>query len=129
MKLSFRKKSERVKVEAFRLGFSSCKVTEPKISQRAQEDYKSFLCKNYHGDMNWLSERTELRLDPKALWKNVKSIIVLAESYLDTNNVLENLQEREKGNISIYARGDDYHKVVKKEAKTAGTLSGFRIFM
>ena len=117
MKLSFRKKSERVKVEALRLGFSSCKVTEPKISQRAQEDYKTFLCKNYHGDMNWLSERTELRLDPKALWKNVKSIIVLAESYLDTNNVLENLQEREKGNISIYARGDDYHKVVKKRLK------------
>ncbi len=111
------KKSDQIKNEALRLGFSSCKITDPKISSIAKNDFKSFLNKNYFGQMNWINERVELRLQPKLVWKDAQSVIVLSESYLKSENALMNLEKPEKGNISIYARGDDYHKVVKKRLK------------
>ena len=67
--------------------------------------------------MNWINERVELRLQPKLVWKNAKSVILLSDSYLKSENTLMNLEKPEKGNISIYARGDDYHNVVKKKLK------------
>ena len=110
-------KSNWIKREALRIGFSSCSITEPSISKNAKNDFKSFLSKNYFGQMNWMNERVHFRLEPKLLWKEVKSVVVLSETYLHDKNVLENLDKKNKGNISIYARGDDYHKVMKKRLK------------
>lgn len=117
MKNDVENMSEKVKRDALGLGFNSCHITAPEISQRAKADFRGFLKENYYGQMDWLNQRVHLRLEPKLMWNNVKSVIVLSESYMLTDDVLGNLTKPKKGNISIYARGDDYHKVVKKRLK------------
>ena len=117
MKISLEEISQKVKTEASKAGFSSCNITAPLISQKAKSDFLKFLDENYNGQMAWLKKRVELRLSPKSLWKEVKSVIVLGESYMVNADVLQNLEKPNKGNISVYARGDDYHKVVKKRLK------------
>ncbi len=87
------------------------------ISGRAKSDFQKFLDENYYGQMSWLKKRVEFRLNPKSLWKDVKSVIVLGESYMVDADVMKNLEKPNRGNISIYSRGDDYHKVVKKRLK------------
>ena len=89
-------KSNWIKREALRIGFSSCSITEPSISKSAKNDFKSFLSKNYFGQMNWMNERAQFRLDPKLLWKEVKSVVVLSETYSHNKNVLENLDKKNK---------------------------------
>ena len=64
-----------------------------------------------------MKERSHLRSDPKKLWSDVKSIIVLGNNYNDSCNSLELLSYRDKGIISVYARNEDYHSVIKKKLK------------
>ena len=64
-----------------------------------------------------MKERSHLRSDPKKLWSDVKSIIVLGNNYNDSCNSLELLSYRDKGIISVYARNKDYHAVIKKKLK------------
>ena len=117
MKISLEDVSEKVKTEALKIGFSSCNITAPIISEKAKNDFQKFLDDNYYGQMSWLKKRVKFRLNPKSLWKEVRSVIVLGESYMVDADVLQNLKKATKGNISIYARGDDYHKVLKKRLK------------
>ena len=64
-----------------------------------------------------MKERSHLRSDPKKLWSDVKSIIVLGNNYNDNCNSLELLSHKDKAIISVYARNEDYHSVIKKKLK------------
>ncbi|MEM6901428.1 MAG: tRNA epoxyqueuosine(34) reductase QueG, partial [Pseudomonadota bacterium] len=57
------------------------------------------------------------RGDPRVLWPECRSVIMLAESYTPQSDPLEGLAQPETGNISVYSRGKDYHDVVKKRLK------------
>jgi epoxyqueuosine reductase len=67
--------------------------------------------------MDWLAANAERRADPKKLWPDVRSIIMLGVNYGPDENPLEILAQRSRGAISVYARGDDYHDVIKKRLK------------
>ena len=67
--------------------------------------------------MYWMQERSHLRSDPKILWPDVKSIIVLGSNYHNDCNSLGLLNKKDKAIISVYARNEDYHKVIKKKLK------------
>ncbi len=67
--------------------------------------------------MYWMQEHSHLRSDPKILWPDVKSIIVLGSNYHNDCNSLELLNKKDKAIISVYARNKDYHKVIKKKLK------------
>ena len=67
--------------------------------------------------MYWMQEHSHLRSDPKILWPDVKSIIVLGSNYHNDCNSLELLNKKDKAIISVYARNEDYHKVIKKKLK------------
>ena len=101
-------------------GFDVMKVTDPKINKKDNIYMKEFLVKNYHGDMDWLKKNTERRMSPKKLWKDTKSIIILGVNYGPDHNPMNNLNSKEIGNISVYARGYDYHDVIKKNLKRFG---------
>jgi epoxyqueuosine reductase len=103
---------------ARQLGFDIVRVTRPDAAAQAKARLERFLREGQHGDMAWLARTAEQRGDPRALWPQVRSIIMLGLNYGSADNPLAILQRRERGAISVYARGDDYHDVIKPRLKT-----------
>jgi|TARA_B000000609_G_scaffold140479_1_gene118750 epoxyqueuosine reductase len=68
--------------------------------------------------MTWLSDRIEWRENPKILWPEAKSVIMLAQSYAPVHNPMDVLKYPNKAAISVYAQNKDYHVVIKKKLKS-----------
>ena len=66
--------------------------------------------------MSWLAD--ERRGDPRALWPQVRSVVMLGVNYGPETDPLAVLRQRERGAISVYAQGDDYHEVIKPRLKS-----------
>jgi epoxyqueuosine reductase len=77
----------------------------------------AFLAAGWHGDMHWLGARSQLRANPQALWPAAKSAILVGLSYAPDCDPLAALADKSCGAISVYARGEDYHDVLKKRLK------------
>ncbi|HEX2634719.1 MAG TPA: tRNA epoxyqueuosine(34) reductase QueG [Bradyrhizobium sp.] len=103
--------------EARALGFDSFGITGPDAIRGAGQWFHAFLELGAHGDMDWLAVRPERRADPRLLWPDVRSIIMLGVNYGPDEDPLAILAERTRGAISVYAKGDDYHDVIKKRLK------------
>ncbi len=104
--------------EAKILGFDCIGVTAPDAIGKAGEYFRAFLDTGGHGDMDWLASHPERRMDPRVLWPGVRSIVMLGVNYGPDENPLDILKARSRGAISVYAKGDDYHDVIKKRLKT-----------
>ena len=73
--------------------------------------------------MGWMAETFARRVDPKALWPEARSVIMLAVNYGPADDPMMSLQDRSRAAISVYARHRDYHDVIKGRLKTlAGWL-------
>jgi epoxyqueuosine reductase len=70
--------------------------------------------------MEWMAANADRRGDPRAMWPQVRSIIMLGLNYGPTDDPLAVLKDRGRGGISVYARGDDYHDVIKPRLKHLG---------
>ena len=70
--------------------------------------------------MTWMAANSERRGDPRALWSQVRSILMLGVNYGPDGDPLAVLKERHRGGISVYARGDDYHDLIKSRLKQIG---------
>ncbi len=70
--------------------------------------------------MTWMAEKAERRGDPRALWPQARSIVMLGINYGPDDDPLAILKYPTRGGISVYARGDDYHEVVKPRLKAIG---------
>jgi len=103
--------------EARALGFDAIGVTDPSAIGDAGKHFNAFLESGGHGDMDWLAAHPERRADPRVLWSDVRSIIMLGVNYGPDENPLAILQQRSRGAISVYAQGDDYHELIKKRLK------------
>jgi epoxyqueuosine reductase len=75
------------------------------------------LAEGLHGDMSWMESTAARRGTPSALWPDVRSIIMLGLNYGPDHDPLAALQQRERAAISVYAKGDDYHELIKKRLK------------
>lgn len=64
-----------------------------------------------------MARNAERRADPRILWPEVRSIIAVGLNYGPTDDPLAALERRERGAISVYARGGDYHKLMKGRLK------------
>ncbi len=78
---------------------------------------EAFVGQGFHGQMGWMAERMGWRGDPLALWPQVRSIIVLAEPYTPEEEPEASTVLADRGTVSVYARGKDYHDLVKKRLK------------
>ena len=67
--------------------------------------------------MTWMAEKADRRGDPRALWPDARSIVMLGVNYGPDADPLSILKHRTRGGISVYARGDDYHEVIKPRLK------------
>jgi epoxyqueuosine reductase len=103
--------------EARALGFDCVGVTAPDAIAEAGRHFQEFLDAGAHGDMDWLAAHPERRTDPRGLWAGVRSVIMLGVNYGPDENPLAILERRTRGAISVYARGDDYHDLIKKRLK------------
>jgi epoxyqueuosine reductase len=84
---------------------------------QAKARLEQFLADGAHGDMDWLQSTAELRGDPRVLWPDVRSIVMLGVNYGPAHDPLAILQQRERGAISVYAQREDYHEIIKKRLK------------
>jgi len=106
-------------------GFDTVGVTRPDSIPQAAERLRHFLAKGAHGDMDWMETTAARRGTPRALWPQVRSVIMLGLNYGHGagSDPLAILKRRERGAISVYAQADDYHDVIKPRLKAlAGWL-------
>lgn len=108
---------ERLLAQARAEGFSNARITKPESIPEVPGRLEAFLKSGFHGQMKWMENQQTWRGAPKTLWPEVKSVLMLAESYAPKDDPLQNLKDHNIGNISVYARGKDYHDVVKKRLK------------
>jgi epoxyqueuosine reductase len=83
----------------------------------ASERLERFLEIDRHGTMDWMRHNAERRGDPLALWPAAKTIIVLGINYAPDHDPLASLAMPDRGAISVYAQGADYHDVIKKRLR------------
>jgi len=103
--------------EAKTLGFDCIGVTEPGSIETAGKHFLEFIASGGHGDMDWLAAQPERRVDPRGLWQDVRSVIMLGVNYGPDEDPLAILKQRTRAAISVYAQGDDYHDLIKKRLK------------
>ncbi|WP_422075699.1 tRNA epoxyqueuosine(34) reductase QueG [Tranquillimonas rosea] len=110
----------RLDAEARQAGFAAMGVTTPDAVPQAAGRLEAFVGAGRHGQMQWMAERMGWRGDPAALWPAARSVVMLAESYTPEHDPLAVLGQRERGAVSVYAQGKDYHDLVKKRLKRVG---------
>jgi epoxyqueuosine reductase len=98
-------------------GFDVLGVTRPDALDDVRKHLARFLSDGAHGDMVWMEANAERRGNPKVLWPEVRSIIMLGLNYGPQDDPLTILSERTRGAISVYAQGDDYHELIKPRLK------------
>ena len=112
---------KRLKAFAKEQGLSDLAIANPHSIKSVSKNLKLFLEKGYHGQMDWLLKKSNFRSDPTKLWSDVKSVIVVSDVYTPKYNPLHSLNFKNRGNISVYAHGKDYHDVIKKKLKKIGS--------
>jgi epoxyqueuosine reductase len=108
---------EALGAEAERLGFAACGIapadTDPARAGRLRE----WLGEGAHGTMEWMEAREAQRAAPQALWPEARSVIALGMSYAPARDPLALATALDRGRISVYAQGADYHDTVKRALK------------
>jgi len=108
---------DRILAIADEAGFETVRFTRPDAIPHAGDQLMSFLERGHHGDMDWMEETAERRRDPSALWADARSVVVLGLNYGPDANPMTALDETSNGVISVYAKGKDYHDLIKKKLK------------
>jgi len=98
-------------------GFDVAGVSKPDAAPETKARLERFLADGAHGDMAWLATTAARRASPSALWPDVRSVIMLGMNYGPDENPLAILKHKDRGAISAYAKGDDYHELIKARLK------------
>ena len=103
--------------QALTEGFDLVGITSADLPELNKIAFSEFLTNNWHGDMLWMEEKKQRRENPSHLWPEAKSVIMLAMNYGPEQNPLPELKKTKNGVLSCYAKGKDYHDIVKKKLK------------
>ena len=101
-----------IKTEAKRLGFLSCGVSKSDFLEEEAPRLEKWLNNNMHGEMGYMENHFDKRLDPRLLVEGSKSVISLLLNYFP-----EETQVTDTYKISKYAYGQDYHHIIKSKLK------------
>ena len=108
---------EAVRARALALGFDAAGFAAAVSGEADGVNLAAFLSGGRHGDMTWLADTYARRADPRVLWPEARSVIVLGASYAPPEDPRRALGAVDRGVVSVYARNRDYHDVVKGRAK------------
>lgn len=132
--------------EAINLGFGDIRVSDTDLSV-AGPRLKEWLDEGRHGDMNYMRERAHLRLNPQELQPGTVRVLTVRMDYLpDTsemrqavdwrNKEIDRWDEPDQAVVAIYARGRDYHKVLRYRLQSLADVIekkigpfGYRVFV
>ena len=109
--------ARRIRTFAAAHGFVSCGIARADAAPRTGERLRQWLADGCHGDMLWMESRADERASPRGLWPDVQSVIMLGMSYAPAHDPLALERVTDRGRISVYAQGQDYHDVVKRALK------------
>jgi epoxyqueuosine reductase len=105
---------EAIRAEALARGFDAVGFAEARLAGSARADLAEFLARGYHGEMGWLAAHAERRGDPRTLWPEARTVVVLGMNYGAHD---DEQADGDSGIVSVYARGRDYHDTIKKRLK------------
>lgn len=105
--------SQLIKDEAKKLGFMFCGIAKAEFLEEEAPRLEKWLNNNMHGEMQYMENHFDKRLDPRLLVDGAKSVISLALNYYTDSTQLDPLAPK----ISKYAYGLDYHNVIKDKLK------------
>ena len=98
-------------------GFAEIYVTDARLDDRTGAGLDAFLADRFEGDMAWLRETADRRRQPVGMWADARTAIIALMNYGPDHDPMDNLRAIGSGNISVYARGRDYHDVIKGKLK------------
>ena len=103
---------EKIKLKASEIGFQKVGIVraEPLVDEAAH--LNDWLSRGFHGEMAWMEREPEKRSDPRLLFPEARSVVVVALNYFTPHQHQSNANT---GKISRYAWGDDYHDVVREK--------------
>jgi epoxyqueuosine reductase len=107
----------RLHAAAMTLGFDAAGIARLHAGGAQAERLRDFLAAGRHGDMDWMETHSQRRGDPLKLWPEAKSVLMVAMSYAPKTDPLDALKSGERGAISVYAQGKDYHEILKPKLK------------
>ena len=124
--------SQLIKQKAEKFGFQSCGISKAEFLEEEAPRLEAWLNKGYHGEMKYMENHFDKRLDPTLLVDGAKSVISLSYNYFPKVKI----DEINNFKISKYAYGEDYHEVIKDILKEmVAELQeeigefGFRVFV
>ncbi|MGE5163121.1 MAG: tRNA epoxyqueuosine(34) reductase QueG [Sphingobacteriales bacterium] len=103
--------------EARTRGFGAFGIVKPDAVSELKTRLESYLAGGTYGDMVWLASTAERRASPLTMWPDVRSIIMLGMNYGPDDDPLAILKSHDRAAISVYAKGDDYHDLIKSRLK------------
>lgn len=104
--------TQKIKEEAKRLGFATCGMAKAAFLEDEASNLEGWLKNGYHGEMRYMENHFDKRLDPRLLVPGAKTVISLAYNYFP-----EEVQNEGTYKVAKYAYGQDYHHVVKGKLK------------
>ncbi|MFI5453215.1 tRNA epoxyqueuosine(34) reductase QueG [Pedobacter sp. UC225_61] len=107
------KYSQMIKAEALRLGFMACGIAKAEFLEEEAPRLETWLRNNYHGEMAYMENHFDKRLNPTLLVDDAKSVVSLTLNYFTEDKQLDSSAPK----ISKYAYGTDYHLVIKEKLK------------
>ncbi|MEQ8195426.1 MAG: tRNA epoxyqueuosine(34) reductase QueG [Rhodospirillales bacterium] len=109
-----------IREKARDLGFDAVGFASAEADPRDAEALSAFLAHGRHGDMDWMARTAARRPDPRKLMPEARSVVVLGANYGPQGDPLAPLRRRDRGTVSVYAQGTDYHDTLKKRLKQLG---------
>lgn len=100
-----------IKAKAAELGFFLCGISKAEFMTEESRSLENWLNQNHHGEMSYMANHFDKRVDPTLLVPGAKSVISLAYNYYSN----EKQDDTEAPKISMYAYGKDYHKILKNK--------------
>ncbi len=116
-----------IRSEALALGFDAVGFAAAELAPGARQDLAAYLARGYHGDMGWLANRADERGQPQKLWPGARSVVVLGLNYASAADPLAPLGRPDRGTVSVYAQGRDYHDVAKRKLKSLARIMTARL--
>ncbi|WP_122466837.1 tRNA epoxyqueuosine(34) reductase QueG [Brevundimonas lutea] len=115
-----------IRARAEALGFEACRFASASEPWDAGERLRHFVEAGRHGEMGWMERTLDRRAHPTAMWSEARTAIVLGMNYGPPDDPLPQLADRSRGYLSVYARGDDYHDLIKGRLKELAGLVAAR---
>ncbi len=109
-----------IRDQALDVGFDAVGFASAEAVRDDGERLLEYLKQGRQGDMAWMAETFDRRKSPRDLWPEARSVIAFGLNYGPAEDPLAQLDHKDRGAISVYARGRDYHDLLKKRLKRVG---------